>query len=161
VARARSIRARAACRGFGAVLFARAEQETSDIADESSNAETVHLAVIAMVLSTLVSGWIVPLGPERVEQEFSRFRDSTAAPEPADERPERLKLDELILRMNSVPGAGQELLRRFMWIAASFFTPLLAGVLVRLKSRWTQGEAAAATLALFIFTFQLVFGSAL
>jgi hypothetical protein len=133
---------------FGGILFTHADRATVDEPDEHAHRDAVRLAVLATIVSTVMVGWLVPQAGQPIEAAFSRFQDNSAQVAAAVS-PARLSLDELVLAIGSVPGAGQELLRRVAWIAASLLMPLFATLLVAVKRRWTYGAAAAATLAVF------------
>jgi hypothetical protein len=110
-------------------------------------------------VSALTVGWLVPLAYQETGWAVSRFQPDSLPVEQTQVRPERLTLDQLVARMGSVPGAGQDLLRRAAWIAPSFLAPLFAGVLVRIRKRWTRDEVAVATLVIYVISVRLAMGS--
>jgi hypothetical protein len=126
---------------FGGVLLARAEQKV--VADEESTGDILRLAVLALLFSALTVGWLVPLAYQETGRAVSRFQNDRPPVELTEVRPERLRLDELVAGMGSVPGAGQELMRRAVWIVLAFLAPSFAAFLVRIRARWRRREAVA------------------
>jgi hypothetical protein len=135
---------------FGGVLLTHADQSTG-IVDEDSTREMVRLAVLALMLSMLTVGWLVPMASRQVTGAFAPYQDSVQAVQP-EVKPTTLPLDQLIARASSEPEGKQELLRRAARIAPSFLMPLLAGVLVMVRPRWTYKAAVTATLAVFVIS---------
>src|SRR5262245_65549117 len=58
---------------FGGVLFTYAERASVDEPDEDTHRDAIRLAVLAMILSTVIVGWLVPGAGEPVEAQFARF----------------------------------------------------------------------------------------
>jgi hypothetical protein len=143
---------------FGGVLLTRAGHSAGVPADDDSMRELVRLAVLALVLSTLTVGWLVPMASVEASRPFSRYQDSPA--EPRETNPSTLALDVLLAQAGSVPEARQELVRRAVRIAPSFVMPLFGGVLVILRPRWTFKAAVAATLAAFVISVCVFFQTA-
>ena len=140
---------------FGGILLTRTRQ--GDAIDQGWADDTARLAVLALLVSALTVGWLVPLSLQETEA-LSRFQADVRPLEQREVRLEGRTLGQLFVELDSVPGAGQELLRRAAWIVPSFVLPLVAGVLAKLRSRWTQGEAALATVMLFIISARLATG---
>ena len=139
---------------FGGVMLTHADRAAGFGPDEDANRKAMQLAVIAMLLSVLIVGWIVPTAYEPTEAAFSRYQNgATAAPEI---RPARLTLDTLLVEINSVPGAKQELLRRAGWMVLSLLLPLFAAGLGVVKRSWTFSQSVAATAAAFVFVVAFV-----
>ncbi len=139
---------------FGAVLLTHARQSTGHAADEDSRREMTRLAVIALILSMVTVGWLMPLALREMVGTSPPHQRGVHAARP-EVRPATLLLDELIVRAGSVPAGRQELLHRAALIALSFVMPLLAGALVMLKPQWMYSTAVAATLAVFIISMHV------
>jgi hypothetical protein len=90
-----------------------------------------------------------PMGSGEMSRPFARFPDGVQAEQP-EVMPRAFPLDELIIQAGLVSEARQELLRCAVRIAPSFFMPLLAGVLIMVRPRWTYKAAIGATLVVFI-----------
>ena len=138
---------------FGGILLTRARQ--GDIIDEHWVDETARLAVLALLLNAVIVGWLVPLAHRETDRSISRPQTDTHQVDVRKVTAARLTLDQLFVQIDSAPGARQELLRRAAWIAASFLLPLVAGVLAKLKSSWTQSEAALAAVMVFMISVRL------
>jgi hypothetical protein len=133
---------------FGGVMLTYADRAGGYDPDEEFNREAIRLAVLAMLMSALIVGWLVPITNQSTEAAFSRFQ--TGAPAALESTPAKLTLDALLAGMNSVPGARQELVRRSTWVVLSLLLPLLAAGLGVMKRRWTYRQSLAATLAVFV-----------
>ena len=144
---------------FGGVLFRQAERSSRRRSRRRNlTIETLSLAVVAMIVSVLTVGWLVPRAHRETDRAIARVQQDDAMNR---ELPrftfEGVPLDELLAQSEAMPGAWQELLRRATWIAASFLLPLVASVFITVKPRWTYGGATIATLAVFAISVQLVF----
>jgi len=141
---------------FGGILLTRSGRQ--GIIDANWVDETARLAVLALLLSAVTGGWLVPLAGQKTDRARSRLPADTHQVEVREVTPSRLTLNQLFVQMDSAPGVTQELLRRAAWIAASFLLPLAAGV-ARLKSSWTQSEAALAAVMVFMISVRLGMGT--
>jgi hypothetical protein len=142
---------------FGGILLTRAGQ--ADIIGQNWADDTARLAVLALLLSALTVGWLVPLAYHETDRAISQFRADILPVEQQEVKVERLTLDQLFVKLDSASRARQELLRRAARIAPSFLLPLVAGVLAKRRSRWTRGEAAIATVMVFMISARLGMGN--
>jgi len=142
---------------FGGILLTRVGQP--DIIDETWADDTAGLAVLALLLSALTVGWLVPLAGGQTDRAMSGIQTDTPQVELREGRTSRLTLDRLVVQMDSTPGARQELWRRAAWIAPSVLLPLVAGVLAKLRAPWTRGEAALAVVMVFMISLRLGIGN--
>jgi hypothetical protein len=143
--------------GFGGILLTRTRQ--GEITDEGWVDDTARLAVLALLLSALTVGWLVPLASHEIDGALSRLRTDIPAVDQREVKVEKLTLDQLFVDLDSVPGVRHELLRRAAWIALSFLLSLAAGALGKRRSGWTQGEAATATVMVFMISARLGMGN--
>ena len=114
--------------------------------------------VLALMLSTLTVGWLVPRAYQETGRAVSRLvPDGVRRTDGGHTR--ETTLDQLVDGARSIPGAGKELLRRAAWVLPSFLAPLFAAILVRVRARWKLREAVAATLVIFGISVRLAMGS--
>ena len=142
---------------FGGILLTRAGRQGS--IDEHWVDETARVALLALLLTTVTVGWLVPLACRQTDRSMRRLQADIHQVEVREGTASRLTLDQLFVQADSAPGATQELLRRAAWIAASFLLPLIAGVLTKLKSSWTRSEAALAAAMVFMISVRLGTGT--
>jgi hypothetical protein len=139
---------------FGGVMLTHADRSGEFGPDEDANREAMQLAVLAMLLSAVIVGWLVPMANQPTEAAFAPYW--SGEPPALEITPATLSLDALVVGISSVPGARQELLRRAGWVLPSFLLPLLAAGLGVVKRQWTYRQSVAATVAVFALTIAFV-----